>query len=197
MFELTLARFEETRLRRSESVKRLCAFCGSSPGTDPVYVEAARALGRCLAHAGHGLVYGGGRRGMMGAIADAVLEAGGEAIGVVPADLFGSEHVHPGLSELRQVVSMAERKAVMTELCNGFVTLPGGLGTLDELFEMWAYRQLGLQPHPLGLLNTAGYYDQLIAFLDHTVAQGYVDSVYRNMLVVENDPTQLVGRLLG
>ena len=178
-------------------MKRLCAFCGSRPGTDQAYIDAARALGRCLASAGHGLVYGGGRQGMMGAVADAVLEAGGEAIGVVPADLFGSEHVHTDLSELRQVASMAERKAVMTELCDGFVTLPGGLGTLDELFEMWAYGQLGLQPHPIGLLNTAGYYNHLIAFLDHTVAQGYVDSVYRDMLVVEDEPRQLVGRVLG
>ena len=132
----------------------------------------------------------------MGAVAETVLEAGGEVIGVVPAGLFGDQHVHPGLSELREVSTMAERKAVMTELCNGFVTLPGGLGTLDELFEMWAYGQLGLQPHPIGLLNTMGYYDQLISFLDKTVTQGYVDSKNRDMLVVDDDPQTLVGRLL-
>ena len=133
----------------------------------------------------------------MGAVAEAVLEAGGEAIGVVPAGLFGSQHVHPGLTDLREVSDMAERKALMTKLCDGFVTLPGGLGTLDELFEMWAYGQLGLQPHPIGLLNTAGYYDQLIGFLDQTVTAGYVDSAYRDMLMVDDEPQRLVGRLLG
>ena len=177
-------------------MKRLCAFCGSRVGTEPDYVDAARVFGRCLAERGHGLVYGGGRKGMMGAVADAVLQSGGEAIGVVPAGLFGEEHVHPGLTQLREVSSMAERKAVMTELCDGFVTLPGGLGTLDELFEMWAYAQIGLQAHPLGLLNTAGYYDHLIAFLDHTVAHGYVDTVNREMLMVDDNPEQLVRRLL-
>ena len=134
---------------------------------------------------------------MMGAVAEAMLNAGGEAIGIVPAGLFGSQHVHPGLTELREVSNMAERKSLMTELCDGFVALPGGLGTLDELFEMWAYRQLDLQPHPIGLLNTAGYYDQLIGFLDQTVTAGYVDSAYRDMLVVGDEPQSLVGRLLG
>lgn len=178
-------------------MKRVCAFCGSRPGAKPDYIEAASDFGRCLVGAGHGLVYGGGRQGMMGAVADAVLNAGGEVIGVVPLDLFGEEHLHTRLTDLREVVSMAQRKAVMTELSDAFVTLPGGLGTLDELFEMWAYGQIGLQTHPIGLLNTIGYYDQLISFLDQTVENGYVESTNREMLIVDADPSQLVERLLG
>ena len=177
-------------------MRRLCAFCGSRVGAEPDFVAAAQSLGRSLVINGCALVYGGGCGGMMGAVADAVLEAGGEVIGVVPAGLFGDEHVHTGLSELKEVGSMAERKALMTELSDGFVTLPGGLGTLDELFEMWAYAQIGLQAHPLGLLNTLGYYDHLLAFLDSTVANGYVDDRYRHLLIVDNHPDRLVQRLL-
>lgn len=177
-------------------MKRLCVFCGSSPGIDPAYVQGAGALGRALVSHGCGLVYGGGSRGMMGTVADAVLEAGGEAIGVVPDGLFKAESVHTGLSELKYTTTMAERKALMTDLSDGFIVLPGGVGTLDELFEVWVWNQLGIENLPCGLLNTAGYYDGLLGFLDHTVESAFVRREHRSLLMVDSKPDQLVSRLL-
>ena len=178
-------------------MKSLCVFCGSNPGHDEAYVEAARHLGGAMAGAGCRLIYGGGSGGLMGTVADAVLEQGGEAIGVVPTGLFGDEHVHRGLSQLEWVENMAERKARMTELSDGFVVLAGGLGTLDELFEMWVSAQLNIEQLPVGLLNTSNYYTLMLEFLDHSVTEGFVSQVTRDMLVCESQPATLVERMLA
>lgn len=175
---------------------RFCVFCGSNPGTDPAFVDSARSLGLALVDHGCGLVYGGGARGMMGAVADAVLGAGGEAIGVVPDGVFGDGHVHRGLTDLRSVDSMAERKALMSQLSDGFIALPGGVGTLDELFEVWTGVQLGLLTQPFGVLNAAGYYDQLVDFLDNAVHKDFVKHRHHALLQVESDPERLLTRLL-
>jgi uncharacterized protein (TIGR00730 family) len=173
-------------------VKRLCVFCGSSSGGHPDYVEAAEDLGRALAAAGIGLVYGGASVGLMAAIAEAALAAGGEAVGVIPQALVDREIAHAGLSDLRIVGSMHERKALMAELSDGFVALPGGMGTLDELFEAYTWTQLGLLSKPLGLLDVRGYFAQLAAFLDHAVAERFLTPEHRRMLVVEDDAGALL-----
>ena len=164
---------------------RVCVFSGSSPGAHPDYVRAAEELGRALAAQGVGLVYGGASVGLMGAVADAVLDAGGEAIGVIPQPLVDREIAHPGLADLRVVSSMHERKALMAELADGFAALPGGMGTLEELCEVYTWTQLGLHSKPLGLLDVRDYYAQLIAFLDHTVEERFMTPEHREMLVVE------------
>ncbi len=166
-------------------MERLCVFSGSSAGAHPDYVQAAEELGRALAAHGLGLVYGGASVGLMGAVADATLDAGGEAVGVIPQALVDREIAHPGLSDLRVVGSMHERKALMAELADGFVALPGGMGTLEELFEVYTWTQLGLQSKPLGLLDVRSYYAKLVAFLDHAVAERFVTVEHREMLVVE------------
>jgi uncharacterized protein (TIGR00730 family) len=166
-------------------VQRLCVFSGSSPGAHPDYAQAAAGLGRALVAQGIGLVYGGSSTGLMGAIADAALDAGGEVVGVIPHALVEREIAHPGLADLRVVGSMHERKAMMAELADGFVALPGGMGTLEELFEVYTWTQLGLYAKPLGLLDVRGYYAQLAAFLDHAVAERFVTAEHREMLVVE------------
>jgi uncharacterized protein (TIGR00730 family) len=175
---------------------RLCVFCGSSSGNGPAYVEAARAFGRVLAENDIGLVYGGARVGLMGAVADAALERDGEVVGVIPRALVDREIAHTGLSELRVVQTMHERKALMAELSDGFVALPGGTGTLDEFFEVWTWAQLGIHSKPCGLLNVGGYYDGLSGFLDHLVAEGFLRHSYRAMLAIEADPPRLLRRLL-
>jgi len=166
-------------------MERLCVFSGSSPGAHPDYVRTAQELGRSLAAAGVGLVYGGASVGLMGAAADAALEAGGEAIGVIPQALVDREIAHQGLSELRIVSSMHERKALMAELAGGFVALPGGMGTLEELFEVYTWTQLGLHSKPLGLLDVRDYFAALVAFLDHAVAERFMTVEHRELLVVE------------
>jgi len=166
-------------------MERLCVFSGSSPGAHPDYVRTAQELGRSLAAAGVGLVYGGASVGLMGAVADAALEAGGEAIGVIPQALVDREIAHQGLSELRIVSSMHERKALMAELAGGFVALPGGMGTLEELFEVYTWTQLGLHSKPLGLLDVRDYFAALVAFLDHAVAERFMTVEHRELLVVE------------
>jgi uncharacterized protein (TIGR00730 family) len=173
-------------------VKRLCVFSGSSPGAHPDYAEATAALGRALAGAGIGVVYGGASVGLMGTVADAALAAGGEVVGVIPAALRDREIAHPGLSELHVVGSMHERKALMADLSDGFVALPGGTGTLDELFEVYTWTQLGLHAKPLGLLDVRGYYASLVAFLDHAVAERFVTAEHREMLVVAERPEALL-----
>jgi uncharacterized protein (TIGR00730 family) len=178
-------------------VDRICVFCGSNPGSRPAYANAARALGTALARRGLGLVYGGGRVGLMGTIADAVLAAGGEAIGVIPEHLVARELAHTGLTELFVVPSMHERKARMAALSRAFVALPGGYGTLDETCEALTWTQLGLQSKPCGLLNVEGYYDPLLAFLDRAVGEGFLDPENRAILLVETDPERLIGRLLA
>jgi uncharacterized protein (TIGR00730 family) len=173
-------------------VRRLCVFTGSSPGAHPDYADAAGELGRTLAHNGIGLVYGGASVGLMGVLADAALEAGAEVVGVIPQSLVDREIAHPGLSDLRVVGSMHERKALMADLADGFVALPGGMGTLEELFEVYTWTQLGLHSKPLGLLDVRGYYAQLAAFLDHAVQERFVTAEHREMLVVEQRAAALI-----
>jgi uncharacterized protein (TIGR00730 family) len=164
---------------------RVCVFSGSSQGAHPDYARAAEELGRALVAQGLGLVYGGAGVGLMGVLADAVLDAGGDAIGVIPRALVEREIAHPGLADLRIVGSMHERKALMAELADGFVALPGGLGTLEELFEVYTWTVLGLHSKPLGLLDVRSYYAQLVALLDHAVEERFMGVEYREMLVVE------------
>ena len=173
----------------------LCVFCGSSPGASPAYAEAAAHLGRTLAGRGLNLVYGGGRVGLMGVVADAALAAGGTVTGVIPEALATRELAHAALSDLQVVGSMHERKARMSELADGFIALPGGIGTLEEWFEVWTWSQLGFQPKPCGLLNVAGYYDHLLAFLDHMTAERFLTDIHRGMVVVDDDPERLLDRL--
>ncbi|PAU86569.1 TIGR00730 family Rossman fold protein [Pseudomonas sp. WN033] len=164
---------------------RICVFCGSSSGNRPDYLEAANQLGTALAKAGIGLVYGGAQVGLMGEVANAALAAGGEVIGVIPKALVDRELAHEGLTELKVVGSMHERKAMMAELSDGFIALPGGVGTFEELFEVWTWAQLGHHRKPCAVFNVSGYYDKLIDFLDHCVEQGFFKPVYRDMLIVE------------
>jgi hypothetical protein len=176
---------------------RLCVFCGSSPGNGDQFLAAARGLGRALAERGIGLVYGGASVGCMGALADAVLQSGGEVVGVVPRVLVEREIAHPGLQDLRIVQTLHERKALMADLADGFIALPGGAGTLDELFEAWTWGQLGLHRKPVGLVNVAGYYDGLAAFLDNALAAGFLNAEHRGMLVIESEPDALLTRFAG
>jgi uncharacterized protein (TIGR00730 family) len=176
-------------------MKRICVFCGSSPGSNPAYLAAAGDVGRLLAGRGIGLVYGGASVGLMGAVADAVLAAGGEAIGIIPELLKAKELAHPTLTELRTVGSMHERKALMAELADGFIALPGGLGTMEEFCEILTWNQLGIIAKPCGLLNTLGYYDTLAAFLDHAVDQRFVREEQRRMVLLDDDPARLLASL--
>lgn len=174
---------------------RICVFCGSSPGANPAYVNAARAVGELLAQRQMGLVTGGGSTGIMGAVADATLGAGGEVTGVIPRSLWDREVGHTGLTHLRVVESMHERKAVMADLADAFLALPGGLGTLEELFEIWTWGQLGLHAKPFGLLNVASYYDPLLSFLDRSVTERFVTAPQRALLISDDDPARLVARI--
>ncbi|KAA0911130.1 TIGR00730 family Rossman fold protein [Pusillimonas sp. ANT_WB101] len=174
---------------------RLCLFSGSSPGHLPIYAEAATRLGHVLADANIGLVYGGASVGLMGAAADAAQAHGGEVIGVIPRFLVEKEVAHNGLQDLRIVDSMHQRKALMAELSDGFIALPGGLGTLEELFEVWTWAQLGQHAKPCALLNINGFYDGLSTFLDHVVAEGFLKQAHRDMLIVENDVTTLLAAI--
>ncbi|HEY7379061.1 MAG TPA: TIGR00730 family Rossman fold protein [Steroidobacteraceae bacterium] len=176
-------------------MKRLCVFAGSSRGAREEYAEAAERLARELVKRRYGLVYGGGKVGMMGVLADATLAAGGEVIGVIPKALLEKEVAHGGLTELRVVASMHERKAMMAELSEGFIALPGGLGTLEEFFEVLTWAQLGLHPKPCGLLNVSGYYDRLLDFLDLTVEERFVKSQHRALVLISTSPADLLDRL--
>ena len=173
---------------------RLCVFCGSNPGRDPRYLAAARDLGATLAREGIGLVYGGAAKGLMGAVADAALAAGGEVVGVIPEALVAKEVAHRGLSDLRVVPSMHARKALMADLSDGFVALPGGAGTLEELFEVWTWAQLGHHAKPCGLLDVGGFYAGLGTFLDHVAAEGFMKAPHRDMLVTAGTPAELLAR---
>jgi uncharacterized protein (TIGR00730 family) len=166
-------------------MKRIAVYCGSASPADPVYIEAARHVGRTLAERGIGLVYGGGRLGLMGAVADAAMEAGGEVIGVIPELLVRPEVAHHDLTELHIVGTMHERKARFTELADGFINLPGGTGTMDELWEAMSWAQLGYHTDPVGLLNIAGYYDKLIEFWEHMGKVGFVRPQHQKMLIVD------------
>lgn len=175
-------------------MRRVCVFCGSSRGADPVYGALARHTGTLLAERGLTLVYGGGGIGLMGALADAVLAAGGHVIGVIPEALAVREVAHAGLPDLRVVPSMHARKALMAELADAFVALPGGLGTLEELFEIVTWAQLGLHAKPCGVVNANGYYDPLVALLDRAVAAGFVRPEHRALVLVESGPEALLDR---
>ena len=175
-------------------MKSLCVFCGSHSGVDPSYEMTARTLGRTLAESGIELVYGGGHVGLMGAVANAALAAGGDVTGVMPKALVNREIAHTGLTRLHVVGSMHERKAMMSELSEGFVALPGGTGTLEEFFEILTWAQLGEHAKPCGLLNVAGYYDPLLAVFDHMVDRGFLDERHRAMVLVETEPTAMLGR---
>jgi hypothetical protein len=172
----------------------VCVFCGSHPGNDPAYAEAARTLGRTLAERDITLVYGGGHVGLMGVVADSALGAGGEAIGVMPKSLVDREIGHTGLTKLHVVSSMHERKALMSELSEGFVALPGGNGTLEEFFEVLTWAQLGEHGKPCGLLNVAGYYDPLLAVFDRMVDRAFLREEHRGLVIVEEDPSALLER---
>jgi uncharacterized protein (TIGR00730 family) len=177
------------------SVRRICVFCGSSPGARPAYAEAAAEVGRLLAGEGIGVVYGGGQVGLMGVVADAVLAEGGEIVGVIPQALVEREIGHPGVTEMRVVGSMHERKALMAELSDAFVALPGGLGTLEELFEVYTWAQLGLHSKPCGLLDVEDYYANLVALIDHAVEERFIPEQHRAMLIVEREPRALLDRI--
>lgn len=176
-------------------MKSLCVFCGSSPGQGAEYLAAARDLGRLLAAERIRVVFGGGRVGLMGAVADAALEAGGRVVGVIPRALMEREVGHTGLSELHVVETMHERKAMMAELAEGFLTLPGGIGTLEELFEVWTWGQLGIHRKPVGVLNTAGYFDPLIAFLDRQVKEGFLRAEHREAALFDSSAEVLLERM--
>lgn len=175
-------------------MKRICVYCGSSPGRDPAYAEAARALGQTLVARGLGLVYGGASVGVMGALAEAVLAEGGEAIGIIPRALAIKEVAHPDLTEQHVVESMHDRKAMMAQVADGFVALPGGWGTIEELFEILTWAQLGFHDKPCGMLNVSGYFDGLFAFLEHAIEEEFVRPVYRDILMLEEDPERLLDR---
>jgi len=176
-------------------LKRVCVFCGSTPGNNPAYGALAAQMGKALAQRGIGLVYGGGRIGLMGVVADAALEAGGEVIGVIPKALLDREQGHGKLTQLRVVDSMHARKALMGELADGFAALPGGIGTLEEIFEVWTWAQLGIHRKPCGLLDVSGFFAPLVEFLDHVVAAGFVNAATRAMLTVATSPDELLDRL--
>jgi uncharacterized protein (TIGR00730 family) len=178
-------------------VKRICVFCGSSAGRQAAYADVARALGAELVRRGLGLVYGGGSVGLMGTLAGAVLAEGGEAIGVLPRGLARKEYAHDGLTELHLVGSMHERKALMATLSDGFVALPGGLGTLEEVFEVLTWSQLGIHRKPVGLVNVEGYWDGLLTLLRHAVEEGFIRSEYAALLLVDSTPAALLGRFLA
>lgn len=175
-------------------MKRICVFCGSSPGQKPEYIQAAQELGVEFVHHGIGLVYGGGRLGMMGAVARTIHEQGGEVIGVIPEELARKKVAFTELTDLRVVGSMHERKALMAELADGFIALPGGLGTIEEIFEIITWAQLSIHRKPCGFLNVAQYYDKLIDFLDYAVAEQFIEIAYRAMIVVEQHPADLLRR---
>jgi uncharacterized protein (TIGR00730 family) len=178
-------------------VKRVCVFCGSSEGRNPRYREAATRVGRSLARRGLGLVYGGGGIGLMRVVADAVMAEGGSVIGVIPHGLAAREVAHPGVKEMRVVPSMHARKALLAELADAFLTLPGGFGTFEELFESVTWAQLGIHRKPLGLLNVAGYFDHLVRLVEHGVAEGFVPAAGRDLLVVGEEPDALLDELLA
>ena len=173
-------------------IQKICVFTGSSQGGRAEYVEAAREMGRELVERGYGLVYGGGNVGLMSVIADTVLEHRGHVTGVIPDALVGKEVAHSGLSDLRIVQSMHERKAVMAELSDGFIAMPGGIGTMEEFFEVLSWAQLGIHDKPCGVLNVCGYYEPIIQFLDRAVEQDFLKPKHRSLLIVEQEPKQLL-----
>ncbi|MDB4916275.1 MAG: hypothetical protein JWM95_3919 [Gemmatimonadetes bacterium] len=176
-------------------LRTVCVFCAANPGNDPMYVRAARDFGGFLAASGRRVVFGGGRTGLMGALAEGVLGAGGEAIGIMPRHLVEREVAHTGLTKLHIVESMHERKSLLAELSDGFIAMPGGLGTMEELFEIWTWGQLGLHRKPYGLLEMQGFYAPLLTFLQHAVTEGFIGQPNLAMLAVHTDPAALIERM--
>ena len=178
------------------SIKRICVFCGSNHGARSAYTDAAQQLGKALVSQGVGLVYGGGSIGLMTVVADAVLEEKGEVIGVIPHALSSKELAHYGLTELRLVSSMHERKSVMAELSGAFIAMPGGFGTLDEFFEIVTWAQLGLHTKPIGLLNVGGYFDLLLKFVDYMQQERFISTEHRQLIITSHDPEELLLKLI-
>lgn len=178
-----------------KNLKSICLFCGSSPGLDPAFKVAAAQLGTTLAQNNIRLIYGGGHVGLMGVAADACLGAGGEVVGVIPRKLMEKEVGHAGLTRMHVVETMHERKALMTQLCDGFIALPGGYGTLDELFEALTWQQLAYHLLPVGMLNVSGYFDHLVQFLDHARDQRLLRDEHRDCLIVDNNLSLLIARM--
>ena len=178
-------------------IKSICIYCGSSPGRLEAYAASADALAESLVSHNIRLVYGGASVGIMGRVADHVLKLGGQAVGVIPEALVRKEVAHNNLTELHVTQSMHERKTLMAELSDGFIALPGGIGTLEELFEIWTWAQLGFHDKPCGLLNVEGYFDALIKFLDHALAEQFVKQIHRAILIVETDPEALLDRYVN
>jgi uncharacterized protein (TIGR00730 family) len=175
-------------------MKNICVYCGASPGRLEAYADAARAMAQAMVERDLGLVYGGASIGIMGMVADAVLKLGGRAVGVIPEALARREVAHSGLTTLHITQSMHERKTLMAELSDGFVALPGGIGTFEEIFEVWTWAQLGIHDKPCGLLNVAGYYDALTSFLDHATQEQFLRPAHRALLIVEQEPGALLDR---
>jgi uncharacterized protein (TIGR00730 family) len=173
-------------------MKRLCVFCGSKTGDRRIYADAARQLGELLVQRDIGLVFGGGNIGLMGVLADTMLARGGQVVGVIPRALVDRELAHPGVKEMHIVESMHQRKATMAELADAFAALPGGYGTGDELFEILTWAQLGIHAKPIALLNTAGFFDPLLAWIDHTIREGFVKERYRGLIRLADNPHELL-----
>lgn len=174
----------------------VCVYCGSRPGDNPAYAEAAVAVGRWIAQHGGRLVYGGGRNGLMGMVADAALNAGGQVLGIIPESMVQREWAHDGCSELLVVDTMHQRKQLMAEHANAFLALPGGIGTLEELFEAWTWRQLGYHDKPVGILNVAGYFDRLVAFMNDTVGHGFMGQQQMSLVCIDSEPVTLLEKLV-
>lgn len=176
-------------------MKRICVYCGSRFGADPIFRETAAQLGRAIAERGIGLVYGGANVGLMGTVADAALAAGGEVIGVIPTPVADREVAHTGLTTLHKVDTMHQRKALMADLSDGFIALPGAVGTMDETFEVWSWSLLGVHHKPIALLNVAGYYDHLLAFIDTIVEQNFLEETNRRLVFVDDDIERTIERM--
>lgn len=181
-------------MSNGETIKSICVYCGSRPGRLETYAEAATALAEALVKRNIRLIYGGASIGIMSMVADTVLQLGGEVVGVIPEALLGKEVAHTGLTELHVTHSMHERKTMMADLADGFIALPGGIGTLEEMFEIWTWAQLGFHHKPCGMLNVSGYYDKLNAFLDHMLSEQFVEPHQREMMMVEQDAERLLDR---
>ncbi|MEK7298011.1 MAG: TIGR00730 family Rossman fold protein [Planctomycetota bacterium] len=181
----------------TKPTNRVCVFCGASSGGRPIYAKVAQQLGKAIVSQNMGLVFGGGSVGLMGVIADAVLEEKGEVIGVIPHALSSNEIAHQGLTELRFVSGMHERKAMMAELSDLFIAMPGGYGTLDEFFEILTWSQLGLHAKPIGLLNVDGYFDLLLAFLNHVLQERFIQAKHHQLMVISSDPETLLSELIN
>jgi uncharacterized protein (TIGR00730 family) len=178
-------------------MKQVCIFCGSYQGSQPIYMTAAHAMGMGLAQRGLGLVYGGGRVGLMGAVADGTLAGGGKVVGVIPQSLVDRELAHARLSEMHVVSSMHERKAMMAEIADAFVAMPGGFGTLDELFEIITWAQLGFHHKPIALLNVGGYFEPMLTFIEHMATEGFIKPEHRRAVLVKNEVDDLLDTLLN